>query len=109
MFINGDKMEMVNYRPMSLTSHISKVMATVLKVRIVRFLNKHAIISKNQFGLIEKSIEGKIYALISVIYKTIDKKEATLAVFINLSKGFVTVFCDKLTKNGVLRIQGKCI
>ena len=46
----GSKCQAVNYRPISLTSHIIKVFERVLRDKIVTFLEENCILSDNQHG-----------------------------------------------------------
>lgn len=41
---------MDNYEPVSLTLAISKILERVIHIRMCEFLEKHKIISQNQFG-----------------------------------------------------------
>ena len=49
----GDsKMNPENYRPISLTSHIMKIFERVIKVHLVRHMEKHCLLKKNQHGFV---------------------------------------------------------
>ena len=47
---NGSTKEINNYRPISLLSIFSKIMETIVAVRLNNFLELHSIIYPNQFG-----------------------------------------------------------
>lgn len=92
LYKSGDKVKVINYRPISLISNIAKIIEKILKVRIVSFLNKYKIISEQQYGFREKrSTEDAIYCLTSYLYNALDKKIPTICIFVDLSKAFDTV------------------
>lgn len=97
LYKSGDKLERVNYRPLSLISNVAKILEKIIKIRIVKFLNKHKVISDKQYGFREgKSTDDAIFALTTYIYDALDKKKATLCIFVDLSKAFDTVCHKKL-------------
>lgn len=97
IYKNGDKSRINNYRPITLLSTLAKVVERILKVRMVKFLGKYEILSKNQFGFREgKSTEDALKALIGKIYNCMDEQQPCLGIFIDLSKAFDTVSHDKL-------------
>ena len=60
--------------------------------RVVKFLDKHSILSEHQYGFRKKrSTNLAIMELITKISKAIDDKEYTMGVFLDLSKAFDTV------------------
>lgn len=97
LYKKGSKLEMSNYRPVSLISNISKVFEKILKIRIVNFLNKYNIISDKQFGFRENtSTQDAIAYLTSMIYDSLDKSKPSLCIFVDLAKAFDTVCHKKL-------------
>lgn len=61
VYKSGEKTVISNYRPICLTSNISKIIAKLIKVRFVKFLDKYKILSENQFGFRKgKSTEDAI-------------------------------------------------
>lgn len=111
IFKSGDPLEISNYRPITLTSTISKIVEKAIKVRITNFLQKHNIISQRQFGFIEgRSTQDAIAWLTDNIYKGIDKNKPTVCIFVDLAKAFDTVhhsiLLQKLDKYG---FRGKAL
>lgn len=97
VFKSGDKLEMVNYRPISLISNVSKVFEKIIKRRILRFCRKYNIISEHQYGFIEgRSTDDAIHLLTKYIYESLDKSKPSLCIFVDLSKDFDTVCHKKL-------------
>ena len=50
LFKKGKKSEAQNYRPVSLTSIVGKIMESILKDVIVEFFDKYSIIKESQHG-----------------------------------------------------------
>ena len=50
LFKDGDRSKPENYRPISLLPQFSKLLEKLIKVRILKFLNKFNIISDTQYG-----------------------------------------------------------
>ena len=50
IFKSGQRENTCNYRPVSLTSHISKVMESILKDSIARYLNEKNLLNSSQHG-----------------------------------------------------------
>jgi len=97
LYKGGDRCEIINYRPLSLTSTISKIVERVIKIRLLSFISKHKIISANQFGFKEKcSTSDAIADLMSNIYGGLDVGDRVLCVFADLAKAFDTVHHRKL-------------
>lgn len=95
LFKQGSKTDINNYRPISLLSSVSKIFEKIIKFRMSSFLDKHNILSDQQFGFrAGKSTEDAILSLTSNIYKSMDKNQPSLCVFIDLTKAFDTV-CHK--------------
>lgn len=97
IYKSGDKYDISNYRPISLISNVSKIYEKIIKSRIVKFLDKHRIISERQFGFRRgRSTEDAIQYVSSCIYNAVDKKIPVLGIFVDLSKAFDTVSHEKL-------------
>lgn len=97
IFKNGDISKMENYRPITRISTISKIFEKILKCRLIKFFNKHNIISENQYGFRDgKSTEDAICSLVETLYNSLDKKIPAACIFVDLSKAFDTVNHKKL-------------
>ena len=94
IFKSGSTTSFNNYRPISILPTISKVLEKIVCNRLVDFLEKNNILYKHQYGFRSKhSTTHPILQLIKDIADANDKatKDATLAVFIDLSKAFDTI------------------
>ena len=53
IFKQGNKDDYNNYRPISITSNLSKIIETAFLKRLEEFLELHNIINTNQFGFLK--------------------------------------------------------
>jgi fructose-1,6-bisphosphatase/inositol monophosphatase family enzyme len=66
LFKNGDKTNVMNYRPISLLTSLSKVIEKAIFVRLLRHIKKNNILSNHQYGFRSDSFsELAIYNLIN--------------------------------------------
>ena len=103
---NGSINDINNYRPISIISTFSKIIEKVVHSQIIKFFNKHSIISESQYGFKQNSsTELAILDLNQYILDNIEKKYSTIGVFLDISKAFDTVrhdiLLDKLFNSGI--------
>ena len=92
VFKSGDRLEIGNYRPISLISTIAKIMETLIKNRVTDYLEKFKILNDSQFGFREaRSTQDAIAYLTGKIYKALDDSQPTICIFVDLAKAFDTV------------------
>jgi len=92
LFKKGNKESMNNYRPISMTCNFSKLLEKIVKSRLISFLEKHHLLSKNQFEF--RPGVGTVDAIYSVsrhIYKGLDRGDKTIGIFLDFAKAFDTV------------------
>ena len=109
LFKSGDKSSFTNYRPVSVLPAFSKILEKVIYNRLLDYLNKHKILSDNQFGFRKHhSTEYALTLLYDKISSAIDNNELTIGIFIDLSKAFDTVnhqiLLDKLSHYGIREV-----
>lgn len=93
----GDPTDFTNYRPVSILPCFSKLFERVIYNRFIKYINKHNILNKNQYGFRKQhSTSHALIDLVDKITSAIDRKEFTIGVFLDLSKAFDTVNFDIL-------------
>lgn len=97
IYKSGDRMCLQNYRPISLITNFAKIFEKILCQRLTSFFNKTDVLSSEQYGFREdRSTNDAILDLTTNIYKALDAKNPSLAVFVDLSKAFDTVSHNQL-------------
>ena len=92
IFKSGNSDQFCNYRPISLLPTFSKILERVFYKRLIDYVNANNILTNNQYGFREKS--STTFALIDLIddlSNSIEKKEYTIGVFLDLKKAFDTI------------------
>lgn len=85
----GEADDPTNFRPISLLSTLSKIIEKLVKKRMIKFLDEHNILNKNQFGFQNsKNTSDAILAFLEKKYLNLNDGEAVGAVFCDFSKAF---------------------
>ena len=95
-----------NYRPISLLTTISKVLEKIVYQRIYSFLQNTGQLYENQYGFREAhSCEHAIGKVVDGIVKSLEHKETSACVLLDLSKAFDTIehtiMLEKLALYGI--------
>ena len=97
IFKSGDKNDPKNYRPITITSCLSKLFTKALNSRLVNFLEQNNILNKFQIGFREKSRTSDHILLLKTIIDTYKKKKKHIyACFVDFSNAFPSVWRDGL-------------
>jgi hypothetical protein len=89
IFKKGDRNLPQNYRPISITHNISKMMESIMLTRLNNFFTKYNLLDQNQFGFRKKcSTKDAITTFFSKIYNALDKNNLLIAILLDLSKAF---------------------
>ena len=88
----NDPMLFNNYRPISVLPLFSKILERIMYNRMIKFINKHKLLYKYQFGFRkDHSTYMALIILIDKISAALDKGDFTIAVLIDFRKAFDTV------------------
>ena len=87
LFKGGDREDPNCYRPISLLPTISKILEKLLATRLIKFLTKYKILSKDQFGFRAKfSTEYAIVDIYDKLIKNLDEKKIILCNIFGFGK-----------------------
>ena len=93
----NSKLEVSNYRPISLLSNIDKIFEKLMHSRLTEFLEGKQILYYRQFGFRKDfSTNHAILTLLESIQKALDDGQFACGIFIDLEKAFDTVSHDIL-------------
>ena len=93
----NSKLEVSNYRPISLLSNIDKIFEKLMHSRLIEFLEEKQILHYRQFGFRKDfSTNHAILTLLESIQKALDDGQFACGIFIDLEKAFDTVGHDIL-------------
>ena len=86
-----------NYRPISITPCLSKIIETILRDQICQYLHDNKLLSKNQYGFRKKfsTIDSLLLCTEFIRHKT-DVNNFVTAAFLDLSKAFDSINYDIL-------------
>ena len=89
IFKKGDKSQPKNYRPISLTSVVGKLMETVLRDKIVTFLENNNLIKDSQHGFRNKrSCLTNLLDFFHDVYNLYDNTRAVDIIYLDFQKAF---------------------
>ena len=96
---DDSRLEMSNYRPISLLPTISKIFEKLMYARLIEFIKKHNILYEHQFGFQSgMSTEYAVNALLNNIVNTLENKEYGVCILLDFAKAFDTVNHEILLK-----------
>ena len=91
------KLEVSNYRPISLLSNIKKIFETLMHSRLIEFFEERQILYYKQFGFQKDfSTNHAILNLLEIIQKALNDGQIACGIFIDLEKVFEIVSHDIL-------------
>ena len=91
------KLEVNNYRPISVLPIFDKILEKIMYKRLINFLEKHKVLSSCQYGFRQNcSTSLALHDLISKITKSLESEELSCVIFLDFAKAFDTVNHDIL-------------
>lgn len=92
IFKSGNKSDINNFRPISISSPMSKIIETFVNEQLTEYLSFANLNSKNQYGFKKKSnTQATIFDMISEIQSGLDKNKKVVVVFFDLKKAFDSI------------------
>ena len=89
LFKSGDKAEPGNYRPVSLTCIVGKLMESILRERIMCYLKDNNLLSNRQFGFINgRSTTVQLIKVIDYLTKEIEDESQVDMIYFDFKKAF---------------------
>ena len=93
----NSRLEVSNYRPISLLSNINKIFEKLMHSRLIEFLEERQILYYKEFGFQkDSSTNHVILNLLEIIQKALDDGQIAYRIFIDLEKACDTVSHDIL-------------
>ena len=85
----GCRMDVANYRPISLLSSFSKIYEKIMHSRVIEFLDKNDLLYEMQYGFRPgRSCEHALLNAQNLILNSLSKKEISMLLLIDFSKAF---------------------
>uniref|UniRef100_A0A1I8BY63 Reverse transcriptase domain-containing protein n=1 Tax=Meloidogyne hapla TaxID=6305 RepID=A0A1I8BY63_MELHA len=111
IFKKGERNNPENYRPISLTCAICRVIERIIVTKIYEFLTRNKLISENQFGFLRnRSTTLQLIKTINDFSDAMENKKNIDCIYLDFQKAFDSVPHDLLLfKRRLIDIGGKLI
>lgn len=111
IFKSGDHMFINNYRPISVLPTLSKIFEKIMYLRMLKFIEKHMLLYKYQFGFREKHSPAlALIVLMDKISQALNNNESIIGIFLDFKKAFDTInHCILLNKLQHYGIRGPAL
>jgi hypothetical protein len=92
IFKSGSHYDPGNYRPVSLTSNVCKVLESIIRDQLMLFIGSNRMINSSQFGFLPgRSCELQLIEFLDRISVMLDQGDAVDVVYLDFKKAFDTV------------------
>lgn len=99
----GSKLDVTNYRPLSISSSFSKLFEYAMLDRLISYIDKHSILANQQHGYrVNRSTITAIHAFFDRVIEDLDSNKFSVGIFCDLSRAFDCVDHDSL----LTKLQG---
>ena len=111
IFKKGDHDSPANYRPVSLTSVVCKIMESIVKDSVLDFLLRNELLNLSQFGFLPKrSCVSNLLNFLDDVTHLVDSQHNVDVVYLDFQKAFDKVPLHRLLlKASSLGIGGNCL
>ncbi|EFP12972.1 hypothetical protein CRE_09905 [Caenorhabditis remanei] len=111
IYKKGSRSDPGNYRPISLTCSISKVMEKLVRRSLVEHLTRNKLLSVSQYGFRSRmNTELQLLTYIGLIIRDLQQNNPVTSVYIDFRKAFDTISIFKLaSKLQAYGIQGELL
>ena len=83
------KAEPANYRPISLTSHIIKIFERIIRDQLVKFMEDHNLLCRNQHGFMKgRSCLTQLLLHIDIVLNNLLQNKDTDVIYLDFAKAF---------------------
>ena len=97
MYKKGSKSDCGNYRPVSLTSVVCKVLETIIREHLLCYLTENSLLSNCQHGFINgRSCATQLMHCLDIWTKAIDEGLCLDAIYLDFAKAFDSVAHERL-------------
>ena len=99
IFKKGKKSDPGNYRPVSLTSVVCKMMESIIKDDLMAHLDRNKLINKSQHGFMKnRSCTTNLLEFLEVITEAADSGKSIDVIYLDFAKAFDKVPTERLLK-----------
>ncbi|EFP04018.1 hypothetical protein CRE_27617 [Caenorhabditis remanei] len=111
IYKKGSRSDPGNYRPISLTCSISKVMEKLVRRSLIEHLTRNKLLSISQYGFRSRmNTELQLLTYIGLIIRDLQKNNPVTSVYIDFRKAFDTISIFKLaSKLQAYGVQGELL
>jgi len=97
LYKKGSKTDPTNYRPVSLTSVVCKVLESIIRDKIRDYLVRNNLIAREQHGFVpNKSCTTNLLESVDIISESLRQEFAVVVIFLDFAKAFDKVSHKKL-------------
>ena len=106
IFKAGDRLEIDNYRPISLLSSISKVLEKIMSEKLIFHLLSNDLLYNHQYGFLpSRSAEHNLLQIVNYVSNALNDNMYCMGIFLDLKKAFDVcshkILLKKLLKMGI--------
>ena len=111
IFKKGSKKEPANYRPVSLTSHVGKILEKIIKEELVKYLEENELLYNSQHGFRKKrSCLTNLLEFLEAVAEEVDHGRQVDSLYLDFRKAFDTVPHERLImKLRAIGVKGKLL